>query len=324
MNKRTAWKPLTAAFALGWCLLFLHCETTEKSMIRAVYLSQRGENITAVFWYQAPEASADASEASAALQMTGAESNTLEKALFAAQERLPQTADYRLCDYLLIPEDTPDALLSSYEQLLQERQCGRVAARMVCADFNEEELFARIEKDDGFSDKMIGKLKQKSLQMPRLYQREEEMLLPRLVLRETGAEFMSSTLLRTQELRFFLNRETTEMCLLLQNSPGMRTFWLDGKPVRIRRCSVSVTISGEEVLVRLDCQQMAGESTPTETQRKQLEQLGEQTVEQLWKNGVDWLNLRQRRALQGEMSGQMDPTKNAHPKFRTDVRFLWI
>ena len=31
MNKRTAWKPLTAAFALGWCLLFLHCETTEKS-----------------------------------------------------------------------------------------------------------------------------------------------------------------------------------------------------------------------------------------------------------------------------------------------------
>ena len=94
--------------------------------------------------------------------------------------------------------------------------------------------------------------------------------------------------------------------------------------MRIRRCSVSVTISEEEVLVRLDCQQMAGESTPTETQRKQLEQLGEQTVEQLWKSGVDWLNLRQRRALQGEMSGQMDPTKNAHPKFRTDVRFLWI
>ena len=27
---------------VGWCLLFLRCDTTEKSMVRALYLAQNG------------------------------------------------------------------------------------------------------------------------------------------------------------------------------------------------------------------------------------------------------------------------------------------
>ena len=324
MNGKTGWKPLTAALLLGWCLLFLRCETTDKSMVRAVYLAQTGKKVTAMLWYQAPEASADASEASTALQMTDAEGDTLEQALFAAQGQLPQTADYRLCDHLLIPENTPEALLSDYEQLVLERQCGRTAARVVCADFSAEELSAWTEEGKDFSDKLVSKLKRESARMPRLYQHNEGMLLPRLTLRETDAEFTGTALFRTPEQQLSLDEETTEACLLLQNTPSVRTFWLGGKPVRIRRCSVSVTLSGDAVLVRLDCQLASGEPVPAETQRQQLEQLCTHTLEQLWESGIDWQRICQRRALQGEMSGQMISTKNACPKFRTDVRFLWM
>lgn len=324
MNGKVVWKPLTAALLLGWCLLFLRCESTDKSMVRAVYLAQAGQKVTAVLWYQAPEASADASEASAALQMTGAKGDTLEQALFAAQEQLPQTADYRLCDYLLIPEDTPETLLSDYEQLVLERQCGRTAARVVCADFDAAELSALAEEEENFADKLVGKLKQGSARMPRLYQHNEGMLLPRLTLRETNAEFTGAALFRTPERQLSLDEEMTEMCLLLQNTPGVRTFWLDGKPVRIRRCSVSVALSGDAALVRLDCQPASGEPAPGETQKQQLKQLCTQVLEQLWADGIDWLGICQRRALQGKMSGQMTATKNACPEFRTDVRFLWM
>ena len=82
---------------VGWCLLFLRCETTEKSMVRALYLAQNEATVTVGLLYQAPEASADASEASAAMQMRLAEESTLEKALSSVQKKLPQKADYRLC-----------------------------------------------------------------------------------------------------------------------------------------------------------------------------------------------------------------------------------
>ena len=90
---------------VGWCLLFLRCETTEKSMVRALYLAQNEATVTVGLLYQAPEASADASEASAAMQMRLAEESTLEKALSSVQKKLPQKADYRLCDFLIISEN---------------------------------------------------------------------------------------------------------------------------------------------------------------------------------------------------------------------------
>ena len=43
---------------VGWCLLFLRSETTEKSMVRALYLAQNEATVTVGLLYQAPEASA--------------------------------------------------------------------------------------------------------------------------------------------------------------------------------------------------------------------------------------------------------------------------
>ena len=104
MRKQKSYKPLLYLLLTGWCLLFLRCESTEKSMVRAVYLSQTELGYQAGLLYQAPQAAADAAEASAALQFVQAEGQTMERALAGAEQALPQTASYRLCDYLLLPK----------------------------------------------------------------------------------------------------------------------------------------------------------------------------------------------------------------------------
>lgn len=127
MKRRWA-RILLYAVLVGWCLLFLRCETTEKSMIRAVYLEQKEQTWSVGLLYQSPEAAADAADASAALRIADGRGQTLETALAAAEGTLPQTADYRLCDYLLFPVQTDDGVLSAYEALVLERCWRRTAA----------------------------------------------------------------------------------------------------------------------------------------------------------------------------------------------------
>ena len=121
MKQRWA-RILLYAVLVGWCLLFLRCETTEKSMIRVVYLEQKEQTWSVGLLYQSPEAAADAADASAALRIADGRGQTLETALAAAEVALPQTADYRLCDYLLFPVQTDDGVLS----------CSRAEKRRLC------------------------------------------------------------------------------------------------------------------------------------------------------------------------------------------------
>ena len=43
MRNAKSYKPLLFLLLTGWGLLFLRCESTEKSMVRAVYLAQTAE-----------------------------------------------------------------------------------------------------------------------------------------------------------------------------------------------------------------------------------------------------------------------------------------
>ena len=86
--KQKKLRSLSAVLLIGWCLIFLRCETTEKSMVRALYLAQKEQSITVGLLYQAPEAAADASEASGAVQLQLAQADTLAKAP-AAKGGLP-------------------------------------------------------------------------------------------------------------------------------------------------------------------------------------------------------------------------------------------
>ena len=322
MNRRSRFKLLLTALCVGWCVLFLRCETTEKSMVRAVYLARTETGTQVLLWYQAPEASADASEASAAVQAAGAEGDTLEKALSAAEEALPQAADYRLCDYLLTTRGGADALLADYEQLVLARKCGRTAARVSCTCLSGEDLLKACEEQDGFADKLLEKLKAHSAEMPRLYQHGETMLLPLLCRAEEDAAFEKTALLQTGAGQTELPEAQAKMARLLAEQPGAKTFWLDEKQAKIRRCSVSVTLDKNAVRLRLDAQLAAGEPQPAEAQRAELEALAVQTVHTFWQQGADLLALGPRRAVQAGTNGEMFTTKNACPEIRADVHFL--
>ena len=77
--KQKKLRSLSAVLLIGWCLIFLRCETTEKSMVRALYLAQKEQSITVGLLYQAPEAAADASEASGAVQLQLAQRTRWQK-----------------------------------------------------------------------------------------------------------------------------------------------------------------------------------------------------------------------------------------------------
>ena len=100
MRNAKSYKPLLFLLLTGWCLLFLRCESTEKSMVRAVYLAQSEQGYQAGLLYQAPQAAADAADATAALQFVQAEGQTMERALAGQSRHCPKpqaTACVTIC-----------------------------------------------------------------------------------------------------------------------------------------------------------------------------------------------------------------------------------
>lgn len=303
----------------GWCLLFLRCETTEKSMVRAVYLTREEAGFRAGLLYQAPEAAADASEASAALQYVQAEGPTLERAIARAEDALPQAASYRLCDFALLP-DADEALLSQYEQLVLRQGCGRTAARLACANGNPDVLTTQT----ALPDAVLSALKANATALPHLYQHRETILLPALQWEEGEMPALDGGILHTGTGNRTLTTQQTELFGLLGGIGGTHSFWLEGEKISIRRCSVSVTLKGEAVLLRLDCQRLPQSPRPTAVQQAQLAQECTVFVQECWAQGVDVLHLGAYAALQKGSGAVIFPTKNACPQLRTDVRFVLV
>ena len=317
MRKQKSYKPLLYLLLAGWCLLFLRCESTEKSMVRAVYLAQTEQGYQAGLLYQAPQAAADAAEASAALQFVQAEGQTMERALAAAEQALPQTASYRLCDYLLLPEVT-EPLLTEYEQLVLRRGCGRTAARLLCAEGEIDHLAAQA----ALPDALMAQLKAAAPTAPRLYEHTEPGLLPVLGWSAEEVTVQENGILHTVAGNTFFSPEQAEIYRLLTGQSGTRQLWLEGERIGIRRCTVSVSLQKAQVLVRLDCQRAAHSPLPTQTQQQQLAAQCTALLQSCWQQGVDVLHLQARAALRSGNSVSFDPTKNACPQLRTDVHFM--
>ena len=320
--KQKKLRSLSAVLLIGWCLIFLRCETTEKSMVRALYLAQKEQSITVGLLYQAPEAAADASEASGAVQLQLAQADTLAKALAAAQKQLPQKADYRLCDYLLIDQDASAELLAAYERTVLENRQGRVSAKVSVLEMDDgflEELPA--EKQE-FPNKLLELLKQCTDQMPRLYQYQDGMLLPQLRAEKQEVALADTSILWRVENSIELEARQAETARLLLEMGGVHTFWLEGEPVTVRRCSVSVTLREETASLRLDCQRSYDTPQPSAAQCEQLAELCTQTVQSFWQQGIDLVHLQQRSALQNGVGREKITIKNACPQLQADVRFL--
>ena len=257
MRKQKSYKPMLFLLLAGWCFLFLRCESTEKSMVRAVYLSQTGQGYQAGLLYQAPQAAADAAEASAALQFVQAKGQTMEQALAGAEQALPQTASYRLCDYLLLPK-AEEPLLTEYEQLVLRRGCGRTAARLLCAEGETDHLATRA----ALPDALMAQIKAAAPTAPRLYQHTEQGLLPILRWSAEEVTIQEGGVLHTVAGDTPLSSEQAEVYRLLTGQGGTRQLWLEGERIGIRRCTVSVTLQKGQVLVRLDCQRAAHSPLP--------------------------------------------------------------
>ena len=317
MRKRKSYKPLLYFLLTGWCLLFLRCENTEKSMVRAVYLAQTEQGYQAGLLYQAPQAAADAAEASAALQFVQAKGQTMERAFAAAEQALPQTASYRLCDYLLLPEVT-EPLLTEYEQLVLRRGCGRTAARLLCAEGKIDHLAAQA----ALPDALMAQIKAAAPTAPRLYQHTEPGLLPVLGWSAEEVSLQEGGVLHTAAGNTLFSPEQAEIYRLLTGQSGTRRLWLEGERIGIRRCTVSVTLQKAQVLVRLDCQRAAHSPLPTQAQQQQLAAQCTALLQSCWQQGVDVLHLQARAALRSGNSVSFDPTKNACPQLRTDVHFM--
>ena len=317
MKKQKSYKLLLYFLLAGWCLLFLRCESTEKSMVRAVYLSQTKQGYQAGLLYQAPQAAADAAEASAALQFVQTEGQTMERALAAAEQALPQTASYRLCDYLLLPK-AEEPLLTEYEQLVLRRGCGRTAARLLCAEGEIDHLTAQA----ALPDALMAQLKAAAPTAPRLYEHTEPGLLPVLGWNAEEVSLQEGGILHTVVGNTPLSPEQVEAYRLLTEQSGTRQLWLEGERIGIRRCTVSVTLQKAQVLVRLDCQRAAHSPLPTQAQQQQLAAQCTALLQGCWQQGVDVLHLQARAALQDSNSASFDPTKNACPQLRTDVHFM--
>ena len=69
MTRRSWLRLMAAGILVVWLCLLLHWDNTEKSMIRALLVETNGDSWTVGLLYQFPEASADSSEARAAIRL---------------------------------------------------------------------------------------------------------------------------------------------------------------------------------------------------------------------------------------------------------------
>ena len=316
-----------AVFLLAiYCLAFFRADSTQESMIRAILLEQNEGGWTVGLLYQAPEASADSSKASAEIQFAAAQDSTLEKALTAAQEALPQAANYRLCDYLLLAPGCSWQTLGDYEALVQAQQCGRTAASVQVCGFDCEALSAESEESEKVLASLLDTAKEAAEISPHLYEKNlsQGLLLPRIVLENGEAALREDSFFLTQSGGAEWDSERTELYRLLTGQGGVRRFWPDGHPLELRRCTISVTCHGAgEFTLRLDCHTAAGQ-TPDSRYTQWLAEACTRAVKELWAERVDVLSLGSYQALREGESAYLAPTKNACPQLRTDVRFTTV
>lgn len=297
-----------------WCGVFLRMETTEKSMVRALLIQPQTDGWTVGLLYQFPEATPDASDAAADLRLCSAEGETLETALHQAEKGLPQTANYRLCEYLLFGTGTTQKTLFEVEDLLQKEPVSRLSARIFLLE--TEESGEELEQ----AEVLLQAAKDSVAMASRLYE-SGGVLLPILQLDSEGVEAAKEALLLTAQGETRLTAEETAMAGLLLERDGEQTFTLSDGVVTLRRCVVSVEASGNHAEIVLTGQRKPGTAPVTEAQRQELEALCIRTVQRFWEGGADLLCLREVRALK-EGSALSERTKNACPELRADVQML--
>ena len=311
---------LLAAVALTvWLCLFLHWDTTEKSMVRALLAETTGDGWTVGLLYQFPEASADSAEAEAAIRLCLGRGAELSTAIAAAEEALPQRADWRLCEYLLTNPDTAQKILPACEALYARQPYGRLASRMFGMAFSLDALNEKAQASETLPEALLQCVKISAPSAPRLYEQGRGILLPVVELNEDSAQCQPEALVITAEHTGRLTAPQTEMALLLQGrsrtTAGEYQFWKDGRAFRLRHPVCGVERKGEVFRLRVDA--LSREELPAGAVQE-LETLCAETVSYCWALGLDISGLG---AMDGQRHGALSlTTKNVCPAVQADVK----
>ena len=166
-------------------------------MIRALLVETNGDSWTVGLLYQFPEASADSSEAKAAIRLCIGRGPELPSAIFAAEEALPQRADWRLCEYLLAGLDSVRQTLPACEELFLHRPYGRLASRVFGGSFSVETLKERADGSDVLPENLLQCIKNAAPAAPRLYQQSSGFILPVVELEDEDAHYRPEALVVT-------------------------------------------------------------------------------------------------------------------------------
>ena len=315
-------KYLAAALLAAFCLAFARTDTTEKSMVRAILLEPGEEEWTVGLLYQAPEASADSSEASDGIGFAVAQGTGLERALDNAASLLPLEANFRLCDYLLLMPGGNWQTLSSYESLVLARQCGRTSAQLAACDFTCQELSEATEEGEDLLTSLLQTLKRSKRALPRLYETrtDEGLLMPCLTMEETTLSVKPDGWFVSTDSSEEWNAQKTAVYGLLTGQGDTFTFWLGEHPLTLRRPLLGVEKTKDgSFAVHLDCQTAADSAEPTDTDLARLGDLCTQLVQERWSAGQDLIGLGACAALRDGQNAWLSPAKNACPQLRTDV-----
>ena len=315
-------KYLAAALLAAFCLAFARTDTTEKSMVRAILLEPGEEEWTVGLLYQAPEASADSSEASDGIGFAVAQGTGLERALDNAASLLPLEANFRLCDYLLLMPGGNWQTLSSYESLVLARQCGRTSAQLAACDFTCQELSEATEEGEDLLTSLLQTLKRSKRALPRLYETrtDEGLLMPCLTMEETTLSVKPEGWFVSTDSSEEWNAQKTAVYGLLTGQGDTFTFWLGEHPLTLRRPLLGVEKTKDgSFAVHLDCQTAADSAEPTDTDLARLGDLCTQLVQERWSAGQDLIGLGACAALRDGQNAWLSPAKNACPQLRTDV-----
>ena len=315
-------KYLAAALLAAFCLAFARTDTTEKSMVRAILLEPGEEEWTVGLLYQAPEASADSSEASDGIGFAVAQGTGLERALDNAASLLPLEANFRLCDYLLLMPGGNWQTLSSYESLVLARQCGRTSAQLAACDFTCQELSEATEEGEDLLTSLLQTLKRSKRALPRLYETrtDEGLLMPCLTMEETTLSVKPEGWFVSTDSSEQWDAQKTAVYGLLTGQGDTFTFWLGEHPLTLRRPLLGVEKTKDgSFAVHLDCQTAADSAEPTDTDLARLGDLCTQLVQERWSAGQDLIGLGACAALRDGQNAWLSPAKNACPQLRTDV-----
>lgn len=271
---------------LAAAVLVLLCSSrqqrlAQKSFVRAVLIEENAAGCSVGLLYQDVAASADASEAGEQLRIVTGQGACLPEAFDAAERRLPEYADYKLCDYTILCGAWNGGILRQYQELLLSQSVqGRLSASLYACGETVDTLADFAEKQDDFTAEWMDALVRQKALCPRLYSvSQPAAVLPLLTVEKQmpGRWCDGAVLLCAETGAQALDENAAQMLWLLLGRKGQRKFLLDGAQVVLNDGRIERTAQTEGVCVQIWATLNGGGQSLDGTAAR-LENLAQQTL----------------------------------------------